>query len=203
MKRTLTITLLLALAAMTAVAQTPRQMLDKAVAAIKNAGCVTASYSMKGSQGASKGNITMSGTKFFLSSSDVKCWYDGSTMWTYSTMTDEVNITTPTAADMQMSNPYAAAQDFQRNYNMWKAAGQIPGCYAIMLRPKVKAQVRQVYLYIDVKTYLLRNVHVKMSDGSYYTITLTNYKTNQSVSPSTFTFNKSMVPAGTQVVDLR
>lgn len=203
MKRTLTITLLLAVVAMSAAAQSPRQMLDNAVAAIKNAGCVTASYSMKGNQGASNGNITMSGTKFFLSSNDVKCWYDGSTMWTYSTMTDEVNITTPTTADMQMSNPYAAAQDFQRNYNMWKAAGQIPGCYAIMLRPKTKTQVRQVYLYIDIKTSLLRNVHVKMADGSYYTITLTNYKTNQNVSPSTFTFNKSMVPAGTEVVDLR
>lgn len=198
-----TLTMLLALLAFAASAQTPRQMLDRAVAAIKNAGCVSASYSLKAKQGNSAGTITMSGSKFHLNSNDVKCWYDGSTMWTYSPATGEVNITAPTAADLQMSNPYAAANEFQRNYNIWKAAGQIPGCYALMLMPKKKAQVRQVYLYIDVKTYLLRNVHVKMRDGAAYTITLSNYKTGVKVAPSSFTFSKNLVPDGTPVVDLR
>ena len=115
----------------------------------------------------------------------------------------KVNITTPTAADLQMSNPYAASQDLKSNYNMWKAAGQIPGCYAIMMQPKKKSPIKSLYLYIDNKTSMLRNIHVKMNDGNAYTITLTNYKTGVSVNASTFTFDKSQVPKGTEVVDLR
>ena len=45
--------------------------------------------------------------------------------------------------------------------------------------------------------------HIRMADGSNFTLTLTGYKTHQNLPASTFTYDKSMVPAGTQVVDLR
>lgn len=195
--------LLLSMVVLIVGAQTPQQMLDRAINVLKKSGAVSATYTVKGSQGSSNGNIVMNGAKYRLLSSDVKCWFNGTTMWTYSTMTGEVNITTPTAADLQMSNPYAAADDFKKNYNMWKAAGQVPGSYAIMLAPKKKSQISKVYLYIDNKTNFLRSFHVKMADGNTYTVTLSNYKTGVSVSASTFSFDKSMVPAGTDVVDLR
>ena len=114
-----------------------------------------------------------------------------------------VNITTPTAEDLQMTNPMAAANDFKANFNMWKSKGQIPGHYAIMLRPKKKSNISQAYLYISNGTNLLHIAHIKMSDGSQFTLTLTGYKTKQNLPASTFTFDKAMVPAGTQVVDLR
>ena len=195
--------LFISLIAITAVAQSPREMLDRAVAALKSKGAVTATYSVKGTQGKSTGTITMSGVKYRIVSADMKCWYNGSTMWTYSKLTDEVNITTPTAADLQTSNPYAAAADFKTNYDMWKAAGQIAGCYAIMLKPKKKSPVSKLYIYIDLKTNMVRNLHVKMTDGNTFTITLKNYKGGASVNDATFTFDKTMVPQGTQVVDLR
>jgi outer membrane lipoprotein-sorting protein len=184
-------------------AQSPSAMLDKAVAALKSKGAVTATYSVKGTQGNTSGTITMSGVKYRIVSNDMKCWFDGKTMWTYSKMTDEVNITTPTATDLQMSNPYAAAGDFKANYNMWKASGQIPGCYAIMLKPKKKSQVSKLYLYIDERTYMVRNLHVKMADGNTFTITLKNHRSGVAVNAATFTFDKTMVPQGTEVVDLR
>lgn len=184
-------------------AQSPMQMLDKTVQALRNAGTFTAKYQLKSSQGNNSGTIVMSGTKYRLISADMKCWYDGKTQWTWSKMTEEVNITTPTAEDLQMTNPLAAADDFKKNYNMWKAKGQIPGCYAIMLQPKSKSNISKVYLYINNTTHLLQNAHIKMTDGTAFTITLTNYKTHQNLPASTFTYDKAMVPAGTQVVDLR
>ena len=194
---------LTALVALALNAQTPQEVLDGALAKLKSGGNVTASYSVKGSGMNSSGTITMNGSKYFLNSSDVKCWFDGTTLWTYSTATGEVNITTPTGADIQAANPYAAVQDFKRNYHIWKAAGQIAGLYAIMLMPKQKAPIKQMYLYFDKQTNWLRNVHVKMNDGTAYTITLTKYKTNVSVTSNVFSFNKNLVPPGTEVVDLR
>jgi len=198
MKKILSIIMLLA--AFTASAQTPQQMLDKAVAALK--GTVSANYSVKSTQGKMNGTIVIDGTKFRMLSSDVKCWYDGKTQWTYSKATEEVNVITPTAAELATTNPMAAAQSFKKNFNMWKAAGQIPNHYAIMLKPKANSDIKQVYLYISNGTNLLHNAHFKMADGSAFTITLTNYK-KAAMPASTFTYDASLVPAGTEVVDLR
>lgn len=194
--------IILSIVALTAAAQTPVQMLDKAVAAMKK-GVVTANYSVKSSKGNMSGSITMCGNKFRLISSDLKCWYDGKTQWTYSKATDEVDITTPTAADLQMTNPMAAAQGFKKNFNMWKAATQIEGHYTIMLMPKTKSDIKKLYLYISNGTNLLHKAHFQMKDGTSMTLTLSNCKTGGKQSAGLFTFNKSQVPAGTQVVDLR
>lgn len=202
MSKTLT-TLTLLLLALVAQAQTPQQMLDKAIAALRSAGTISANYKVKSSQGSNAGTIVMAGSKYRLVSNEMKCWYDGKTQWTWSQATDEVNITNPTAEDLQMTNPMAAATDFKTNFNMWKSKGQIPGHYAMMLRPKKKSNIDQVYLYLSNGSNLLHIAHIRMSDGSSFTLTLTGYKTKQSLPASTFTYDKSMVPAGTQVVDLR
>lgn len=195
--------LLLLLSAFTMQAQTPQQVLDNAIAALRGAGTITANYKVTSSQGNNAGTIVMAGSKYRLVSKEMKCWYDGTTQWAWSQATDEVNITTPTPEDLQMTNPMAAANDFKTNFNMWKSKGQIPGHYAIMLRPKKKSNISQVYLYISNGTNLLHIAHIKMTDGSQFTLTLTGYKTKQNLPAGTFTFDKAMVPAGTQVVDLR
>lgn len=196
-------TLSLLLLAVTAQAQTPQQMLDKAIAALRGAGTVSANYQVKSTQGNNSGTIIMAGSKYRLVSGDIKCWYDGATQWTWSKATDEVNITTPTPEDLQMTNPMAAANDFKTNFNMWKSKGQIAGHYAMLLRPKKKSDISQVYLYLNNGTNLLHIAHIKMSDGTTFTLTLTGYKTKLNLPASTFTFDKTMVPPGTQVVDLR
>lgn len=201
-KKTL-ITIVMWMSVVALSAQTPRQMLDRAIDALRNAGTVSANYQLKSSQGGNSGTIVMSGEKYRLVSGDMKSWYDGQTLWTWSKATEEVNVTTPTAEDLQMANPMAAAKDFKKNFNLWKASGQIAGHYAIMLRPKSKSNIEQVYLYLTNGTNLLHIAHVKMADGTTFTLTLTGYKTKLSLPASTFTFDKSMVPTGTQVVDLR
>ena len=197
------IAILMALAAMTAVAQSPSAILDKCVAALNAGGGVTASYSITSTQGDSKGTIAMQGNKFRLSSPDVKCWYDGKTQWSWSPMTNEVNITTPTPSDLQMTNPLATVQHFKANFNMKNAKAKTANTPVIKLTPKKKKDaVKTIWLYFDGSTSLLRTARFEMSDKSVYTIKITGYK-HKSLPASTFTFDKSQVPAGTEVVDLR
>ncbi|MCQ2287766.1 MAG: hypothetical protein MJZ74_01565 [Muribaculaceae bacterium] len=197
------ISIIMVFAALAVNAQTPQQVLDKAISALKSAGTMSANYSVKTSQGTMSGSIILSGSKFRMLSKDVKTWYDGKTQWTYSTATHEVNVSTPTAEELTMTNPMAAANAFKTKFNMWKAAGQVPGHYVIMLQPKGKSEIKKCYLYISNGTNLLHYAHFKMGDGSTCTITLTNYKTKISVPASTFKYEAKEVPAGTQVVDLR
>jgi len=185
-----------------AAAQTPTAMLDKCLAAINAQGGVTASYSISSSQGSSNGTIAMQGNKFRVISPEAKCWYDGTTQWSWSPVTDEVNITTPTAEDLQMTNPIAAVQHFKSNFNMKVAKAKTPNTYVIKLTPKKKDSIKTLWLYFDTKTSLLRTALFEMSDKSKYTVRITNYK-HKALPASTFKFDKTQVPAGVQVVDLR
>ncbi len=201
MKRSI-IVLLTCLAAIAVMAQSPAQMLDKCVSAINASGGVTANYSISSSQGTSTGTISMQGNKFRVVSPDAKCWYDGTTQWSWSPLTGEVNITTPTAEDLQMTNPIAAVRHFKANFNMKKAKAQTSKTYAIKLTPKKKDSIKTLWLYFDETTSLLRTALFEMSDKSVYIIKITGYK-HKSLPASTFKFDKSQVPAGTEVVDLR
>ena len=197
------IAILTALVALVALAQTPQAMLDKCVAAINTQGGVTANYSITTGQGTSKGALSMQGNKFRIISPEAKCWYDGKTQWSWSPVTSEVNITAPTADELQMTNPIAAVQHFKTNFNMKRAKAKTAKTYAIKLTPKKKKDnIKTLWLYFDENTSLLRTARVEMSDKSVYIIKITDYK-HKSLPASTFTFDKSQVPAGTQVVDLR
>lgn len=188
--------------AFTASAQSPSSVVDKVLAAIKGGKAVSASYSVSSSQGSSKGTLVMSGKKFRVLASDVKCWYNGKTMWSYSPATDEVNITTPTAADLQMTNPYSAAQNFKSSYIISKG-GTGNGTYTIRFTPKKKSNVKHMLVTVSTSTWLINKAEIVQTNGTKATITISNYNKNASVNAGTFEFDKNQVPAGTEVVDLR
>ena len=201
MKRIL-ISILTALAAIILMAQTPTAMLDRCVAAINAGGGLTANYSITSSEGTSKGTIAMQGSKFRIISPEAKCWYDGKTQWSWSPVTSEVNITSPTADELQMTNPIAAVNHFKTDFNMKKAKAKTAKTYVIKLTPKKKDNIKTLWLYFDETTSLLRTARFEMNDKSVYVIRITDYK-HKSLPASTFTFDKTQVPAGTEVVDLR
>lgn len=197
------ITIVTIVTALAAVAQTPSAMLDKCVASINAGGGVTANYSVTTDQGTSNGTIAMQGTRFRILSPEAKCWYDGKTQWSWSPVTGEVNITEPSTDELQMANPIAAVQHFKANFNMKRAKAKTAKTYVIKLTPKQKKDnIKTLWLYFDENTSLLRTARFEMSDKSVYIIKITGYK-HKSLPSSTFTFDKSQVPAGTQVVDLR
>ena len=201
MKRTF-IAIIAAIAALFTMAQTPAAVLDKCAAAINASGGVTANSNISSSQGTSKGTIAMQGNKFRISASDVKCWFDGKTQWSWSPVTGKVNITSPTAEELQMTNPVAAVQHFKAAFNMKKAKAKTANTLALKLTPKKKDNIKTLWLYFDTKTSLLRTARFEMSDKTVYVVQITDYK-HKALPASTFTFDKSQVPAGTQVVDMR
>ena len=85
---------------------------------------------------------------------------------------------------------------------MKKAKAKTANTYVIKLTPKKKDNIKTLWLYFDEKTSLLRTARFEMNDKTVYNIRITGYQ-HKSLPASTFTFNKSQVPAGTQVVDLR
>ncbi|MDO4971884.1 MAG: LolA-like putative outer membrane lipoprotein chaperone [Bacteroidales bacterium] len=194
MKKLMTMAMLL-MVAMCCQAQNATQIFDRTVAAYKAAGAVSANYSM----GSSRGTIVMKGSQFRILANNLKSWYDGKTQWTYSVATDEVNVSTPSAQQLVMVNPLAAAQTLKSGYSM--SAKKNGSGYVLTLKPKAKSNVTSVTLYIS-SAYVLTKAVYTTKKGSE-TLTISNYKTKVSTTAATFKFDKMQVPAGTEVVDLR
>ena len=202
MRKNLFIFLAAVMMAFSASAQSPASVVDKVLSALKGSNAVSASYAISSPQGSSKGTLVMSGKKFRVLANDVKCWYDGKTMWSYSTATGEVNVTNPTPADLQMSNPYSAAQNFKSSFIASKG-GTGNGTYVIRFTPKKKSNVKHMLVTVSTSTWLISKAVIVQTNGAKTTIAISNYNKNASAPASTFKFDKKQVPAGVQVVDLR
>ena len=202
MRKNLFIFLAAVMMAFSASAQSPASVVDKVLAALKGSNAVSASYAISSPQGSSKGTLVMSGKKFRVLANDVKCWYDGKTMWSYSTATGEVNVTNPTPADLQMSNPYSAAQNFKSSFIASKG-GTGNGTYVIRFTPKKKSNVKHMLVTVSTSTWLISKAVIVQTNGAKTTIAISNYNKNASAPASTFKFDKKQVPSGVQVVDLR
>lgn len=202
MKRILTI-LIVTVAWLGLSAQTPTAVLESAIRAVDRAGGITASYQVSQDGKSMSGRVAMRGSKFVMLSTEVKSWYDGKTQWTYSSATGEVNITTPTAADLQMTNPLATLRGLKQGFIATKSKTQPAGGYAMTLVPKQRSQVKEVILTVNSQSSLPVKADVTMRDGTRATLTISSVKTRQSLPDATFKFERGLVPEGTPVVDLR
>lgn len=203
MKRIFATCLLAVAVALGASAQNAGDVLNKTIAAYNNAKGISANYVVTSSQGSNSGKIEMKGNMFRITSPDLMCWYDGTTQWAYSSSTGEVNVTEPTAEEMQMSNPYAALASMKTSCRVYKAFTQVPGFYTLKMVPKLKSSdIKQILLYVINGSYRISKAYFEMKDGNTFTTKISDYKV-VTLSESTFVFDKSAVPAGTAVVDLR
>ena len=203
MKRIFATCLLAVAVALGAAAQNAGDVLNKTIAAYKNVKGISASYVVTSSQGSNSGKIEMKGNKFRITSPDLMCWYDGTTQWAYSTSTGEVNVTEPTAEEMQMSNPYVSLTTLKKSCKIYKVNTKNKGVLVLKLVPKAKdQQVKHIMVYIKTDSYAVTNVNFEMTDGSYYRTTITNFKEAKH-SNATFNYDSKAVPKGPEVVDLR
>lgn len=180
-------------------------IINKVVNTYKALKGISANYSITTDQGATSGNIVMQGEKFRMVSNDLRCWFNGKLQWSYSTMSGEVNITEPTAEELQMVNPYSIISSFRNNFKTRQLKSETAGNHEVEMIPKAAnaGDIKSVRLTISRKTYLPHKIIFSLTDGSSVIIVMSNYKGNTNYPASTFVFNKELVPAGTPVVDLR
>ena len=116
MKKTILITLMVMLT-LTIGAQNAaqaRKVLDKTAAVVSNKNGATAQFTLSSAKtGTVSGRLSLKGNKFQVTTPQSIIWYNGKTQWSYLKSTEEVNVSTPTAAQQLQMNPY-------RFINMYK-----------------------------------------------------------------------------------
>lgn len=190
-------------------AQNARQILDNTAAKIKQMGDVkvnftATSFSGTTEQARTTGNILLQGKKMYLSTEDMKMWYNGKTQWSLMHESGEVNVSTPTEREMAQINPYSFLNVYKKGYKMNVTQTKLRGkdVYEVHLLSKKAGNMAQE-MYIDVakNDYTPLCIRVRQ-DNDWNRISIHSIQGNQHFSDATFEFPKSEYP-DIEIIDLR
>lgn len=184
-------------------AENAEQILDNAAKKISAAKSITAKYSLVTSDGSSSGgSIVMSGEKFVMTSADMTVWFDGKTQWSLIPSNSEVNVSEPTAEELQQINPIFIINAFRKAYTaslVKKDASQT----LITLKAKdTKADISMATVTLNSSTLMPVTISIKMASGQRATIRISSLKTGAKLPDSTFRFD-AKTHKGIEIIDLR
>ena len=180
-------------------AQTAKSVLDKAAATIPVKNGVKANFKMSGGMGSSSGTIVIKGKKFHATTPQASIWFDGKTQWTYMKNNDEVNISTPTEAQLQAINPYNFITLYKKGYK--STMNSSGSSYVVHLTAtSANNKIQELFVTIDKKSY--HPTQVKLLQGKKWTIFDISDLKKQNTPDSEFRFNAKDFPQA-EVIDLR
>ncbi len=179
-------------------AQTARQVLDRAAAVVTAKQGAKASFTIKGTQLNTTGTIAIKGRKFQATTPQATVWFDGKTQWTYVNKNDEVNITTPSAQQVNAINPYTFIYIYKDGYASSLVSGKAN--YEVHLTTTKQKAISEMYLLIDKKSYAPKQIRMKQKNG-WTTIDISNFK-QTALADGIFRFNTKDFPTA-EVIDLR
>lgn len=181
-----------------------KAILDKTSSAIRNAGDIVAQFSASSASGNMNGTIYIHKNMLHLQSSDIKCWYDGKTLWTYRKSVGEVNITTPTTAEQQNINPYLFINIYKKgfSYAMKETTLRGKSCYEVTITASSNSnKIKRMVVTINKSNYYPLRVNIVRAKSNTI-IDILNCCTKQNFKEATFRFNKSDYPHA-EIIDLR
>lgn len=195
---------------MASYAQTARQVLDETANKINASGGIEAAFEatqFNGTveAGTTNGNLYIDGNKFKLSSSSLTMWFDGHTQWTLLTGSNEVNVSTPTKAELQQINPYTFINLYKSGYDLRLANTNHKGkiLHEVRLIAQSKSNTIQLLIVvIDKTTHFPVSIRLKDNRGEWKRIRVNNIRTNRKYNDSAFRFNQKQYP-NVEVIDLR
>ena len=103
--------------AMSASAQTAKEVLDKCAATISVKQGAQASFTIKGDNMNTSGTLAIKGRKFHATTPQAIVWFDGKTQWTYVKKNDEVNVAYPSESELAAINPYNFIYMYKNGYS--------------------------------------------------------------------------------------
>jgi outer membrane lipoprotein-sorting protein len=176
----------------------------KAYTTIKAEFLYTISNKSEGINESQTGKIEIKGDNYFLSikGQDVLC--NGKSIWTILKDAEEVQINDlPDEDEEDYISPNKIFTLYEEGFK-YKFVKEENGVQIINLYP-IDAEDKsfhRVVLYINKAKTQITKVKVYGKDGSIFTYKIKSFLTNQSISDSKFTFNKSKHP-NFEIIDLR
>lgn len=183
-----------------------REVMNRASEVFYKAGGIQAVFTVRQGGGASvsQGEIQLQGQKFVLQLGGMKTWFDGRTQWSYVMENEEVNVSEPTAEELQGLNPYAWLSLYREGGRLSLGAGTAK-TYVVTVTPvSSRSQIRQMVITLDKRTYYPVVVKIQhgIRDHDFTEISLLDLKTRQHYADGFFRFDAKKYPH-VEVIDLR
>ena len=185
-----------------AYAQSAQQIMKSLVEKYNNSTSIVTIFTLQNGDFSIDGNITTEGNKFKLSLPNTEIWYDGKTLWTYSSDTNEVNITEPTDDELQEINPFAILTAFTTDYSSKLITENSKSKIIELNSIQNDALVKRANIEIDKKTIMPQNINLIMNNGSTTQIHINNITFGKHLPSSFFSFDATKYP-NTDIIDLR
>lgn len=195
---------------LSALAQTARTVLDQTASALRSSGGIEATFEgtqFKGTQvaGTATGHIQIQGSKFKIASNALTTWFDGHTQWTLMQGSNEVNVSNPTAAELQQMNPYTFVNLYKSGYNLSLNEASYKGksCHEVRMTAQSRSNnIQLLVATIDKSTHLPLSIRIKDHRGQWTRIRVSGIHTKRKWGDANFRFNAKQHP-GIEVIDLR
>ena len=153
-----------------------------------------------------EGTIQMRGDKFVMITPEMQVWYNGITMWTLLTATDEVNLTTPSGDELQFTNPMILFSTYKKGYNPSyigeSTADTGKPAYDVLLTSKGRSDTEKIEIQIEKAASLPVRMTVYMKPDIRNLIRISKMQTALNQPDSFFAFNPKDFP-GVIEIDLR
>lgn len=189
-----------------------RAILDEMSAKVKACSTIeinfTAEYSSKrsGDKHSSNGNLKVKGQSYVLDVNDMVTYSDGKTVYVWQKSNNEVDISDsdPDAdGDMTPAKLFGA---YKTGYKLRHLADKtVAGvdCRQVDLYPHdKKTNIMRLRISVSKSTGRIRQFEQTTKSGETLTVLVSDFKVNQAMSSSTFTFDVN-AHKGVEVVDLR
>lgn len=182
------------------------EILERVEAGFRKAGGVRAEFAMQASSGKSEGIIELEGEKFVLHAGGMTTWFDGRTQWTCLPSGEEVNVSEPTAEELQSLNPYAWLSLYRNGYRaqFYRHASSADAAryYCVLLTAAHDStELQSLIIYVQKNTYRPARI-VLQQGGEEVEITIMAYQDGLSWADNHFSFDVSKHP-GIEVIDMR
>lgn len=201
-RRIFLILTLIMTASSAAVADDADATLGNTVGQLSSAKSVKANYTLSSAGESASGTLTFAGSRFVMLSPSVKTWYDGTTQWTYLVDNEEVNITEPTAAEIQQVNPFEILTNYRANYTA-RSLKAASGTKKIELKAKnPHNDISSAIVTISTANSMPREITVTMRNGRKATISISSVVKGGELPVNTFRFPAAQYP-GAEIIDLR
>lgn len=187
-----------------------RKVLEATEKAFTQGGGVKARFSAENfvngqSQGKTEGTMMILNQKFQLTTDQVITWFDGKTQWSYLKQNDEVNVSTPSKAELQGMNPYAFLSIYKKGFRYTMQKGSLRGqrVYTVHLTAeKPSDDLQEILLDVSQSNYTPFCIRFRQKNGVWTKIVVRDFKNKQSFKEQDFVFPKEAYPHA-EIIDLR
>ncbi len=176
-----------------------KSFLDRVAANFRQAGGVEIRFTVHAPEGDSEGQIRLKGEKFLLETEGMKTWFDGRIQWTYLEANDEVNISEPTAEELQSINPYAWLSLYQSGYTLQMASED----RVVMTAADSQRDLQRLELQVEPRTERPSSLRMRWRGNAEDAVVhIRHYVTGKDYPDTLFTFDRKAYPTA-EMIDLR